>query len=375
MIQCIIAGKGLVTPLGLGVEATWRALIEGQYITDHGHAPLETAEGVPRAMALARRAADEAIAEAGWDAGADEGMVVVVGTSKGPITQWLGCGVMAPTGLGEIAAHLASVYNARGGVMTISAACASSLHALIRGTLLIQSGETRRALVVGVEASLHPLFFGSFDRLGILSKSGLGCRPFDVLRDGFLMSESAGAICLERRFDDREAADPSSSRMSARGAGHAKTVNVAIDGFALGSDAFHITGVDPTGETLRRLLHGLTHDTAIDLVHAHGTGTVLNDAMELGALDATFDSAASPPIVYSHKGALGHGVGAAGLVAAVLNCQAHRYGMIPPNAQTRLPIPTALHLPRQATVRPVRQSLAIAAGFGGSIGIVRLMTL
>ncbi len=375
MIQCIIAGMGLVTPLGLGVAATWRALMEGKFITNHGRAPLDAAQQIPRAIALARRAAGEAMTESGWSNSAGDGddMAVVVGTSKGPITHWLDGGSMDPSGLGEIAADLASIYDARGGAMTISAACASSLHALIRGTLLIQSALAKRVLVVGVEASLHPLFIGSFNRLGILSRSGLGCRPFDEHRDGFLMSEAAGAICLEGRADGSQT-DASPLRLpGTEGMPRTQAGRVVIDGFALGADAFHITGVDPSGQTLRRLLSNLLADDAtIDLVHAHGTGTMLNDAMELGVLEAIFGTAPSPPIVYSHKGALGHGVGAAGVVAAVLNCQSHRRGMIPPNVQTRAPLHTSLSLPREATVRPIHKSLAIAAGFGGSIGVVEM---
>ena len=80
-----------------------------------------------------------------------------------------------------------------------------------------------------------------------------------------------------------------------------------------------------------------------------------------------------PPAVYSHKGALGHSLGAAGLLSVVLNCQAHATATIPPNVQTRDPLPTSgVTLSRDAVRRPVRRSVAIAAGFGGAMAAVSL---
>ena len=105
----------------------------------------------------------------------------------------------------------------------------SGLHALIHATMLIQSGRVKRALVVAAEASVHPLFVGSFRRLGVLPPEGFGCRPFDQDRAGFLMSESAAAVCLEA-----DEIHPSRRRGVA-----------PVDRFALGGDATHLTGVDP----------------------------------------------------------------------------------------------------------------------------------
>jgi 3-oxoacyl-(acyl-carrier-protein) synthase len=113
----------------------------------------------------------------------------------------------------------------------------------------------------------------------------------------------------------------------------------------------------------------------VDLVHAHGTGTPLNDASELAAVESTIVNGGTPPALYSHKGALGHSLGAAGLASVVLNCQAHATGVVPPNVQTRDPLPTRrVVLSREALRRPVRRSIAVAAGFGGAVAAVSLVS-
>ena len=81
--------------------------------------------------------------------------------------------------------------------MTLSAACASGIYALIRAVMMIQAGEVQRAIVVASESSLHALFTASFARLGVLAPPGYGCRPFDRQRQGFVISEAAAAVCLE----------------------------------------------------------------------------------------------------------------------------------------------------------------------------------
>jgi len=241
--------------------------------------------------------------------------------------------------------------------LTISAACASGLHALIRACWMIQSGQVRRALVVAAEASLHPLFLASFKRLGILASEEEGCRPYDRRRGGFFMSEAAAAVCLEGPVANARSNPPI----------------VAVEKFAMGSDAEHITLSDPRGETLRRMLKEIAVDP-VDLVHGHGTGTEANDLVELAAIDdlVVGDSGA---VVYSHKAALGHSLGAAGLVAVVINCLAHQRGVIPGNVGTQTAMATKnVRVPRGATRRRVRRSLVLASGFGGPAAAVALMS-
>ena len=174
------------------------------------------------------------------------------------------------------------------------------------------------------------------------------------------MSEAAAAICLEAAENDR------GDRAIAK-----------IDRFALYGDATHMTGGDPEGRTLRRALHEVGNRRPVDLIHAHGTGTEINDPLELAAFEAECagDDDDHRPIVFSHKGALGHSLGAAGLISAALNCLMHARGVVPPNARTQNPLPTSrLILSQQSIERPIRRSIAVASGFGGATAAVSFVS-
>ena len=334
----------------------------GRFISDHSTC------GEADIFRLANTVASEAITDAGWDFCGRGGpplspletqgraapattnrTALVVGTSKGPIKSWIDRHDIAPglSGVAESLHPLMPFCNS----LTLSAACASGLHALIRGVLMIQNGEVDRVLVVAAEASVHPLFVGSFQRLGVLARPTVGCRPFDRDREGFLMSEAAAAVCLER------------------GDGGYAT----IDQFGFGGDSTNLVSSDPQAKTLRRLLKQVVASRSIDVIHSHGTGTVVNDAIELNAIESVTDtpSPGTPeegeggsdsqsrmlfggrnhprpnllqgyrekgpedaPILYSHKAAIGHSLGAAGLVAVVLNALMHRHGVVPGNVRT-----------------------------------------
>jgi 3-oxoacyl-[acyl-carrier-protein] synthase II len=366
-----ITGVGLITPLGKGADMTWRALLEGRFIRDHARCEIGEPT-IPRATQLALVAAKQAIGEARWTELIirDEETALVVGTSKGPVEAWITAPTAPPLqmadnvnvvagelsfGLGELTTCLArEVGHGAGPRTALSAACASGIHALIHAIVLLRSGVARRALVVATEASVHPLFIGSFRRLGVLPREGVGCRPFDRARNGFLMSEAAAAVCLEIADETRQA-------------------YAFVDRFALAADATHLTGGDPSGRALKHILARVIDNQPIDLIHAHATGTVLHDPVELDAIESSLTHGDPAPSVYSHKGALGHSLGAAGLVAVVLNCLSHRTGIIPGNIRTTRPLPTHhASIAQEPAQRPIRRSLALAAGFGGAMGAVSL---
>jgi 3-oxoacyl-[acyl-carrier-protein] synthase II len=368
----VITGIGLVTPLGNSAAETFDALLAGRHIRVHARTMLD-ATSPDRIHRLASAAAEEAMRDARWPERNVEThrTALVVGTSKGAIETWLIApphipeskyvlaGAYAPAyGVADVAARVrASFPLLDGASITVSAACASGLHALIRAAMMIQRGEADRVLVVAAEASVHPLFLASFKRLGVFPPEGFGCRPFDEGRAGFLMSEAAAAVCLEAVASDR-----------------LPQTYARIDRFALGGDATHMTGGDPAGSTLRHLLARVVDNRPVELIHAHGTGTTFNDAIELAAFDdlCIGDSA---PTVYSHKGALGHSLGAAGLVSVALNCMMHAKRVIPPNVQTIKPIATSrVRINPDAKTQTTRRSLAVAAGFGGPTAVISLVS-
>ncbi len=361
-----ITGIGLVTVLGQSADETFSALLANRSISDHSKIPGYS--GPLRILPMAHRAAAEALSHARWPPSlcASPDTALIVGTSKGTIESWLpqskGSGVFEKTpdpfdfcGLSQLAEFLAPKFHfGPGPRLTLSSACSSGLHALARAALAIESGEARRALVLAADASVHPLFISSFKRLGILAPEGHGCRPFDLNRAGFIISEAAAALCLESL--DHATAPPL----------------VKIANWSLASDAAHLTGCDPHALALKKMLHRITPPD-LDLIHAHATGTHLNDPVELSALSTL--SFNSPPILYSHKAALGHSLGAAGLLSAVINCLCHTHGKVPANPRSSNPLPTpTLRFPHEPINHPIRKSLALAAGFAGPLAGVSFST-
>lgn len=428
----VIAGVGLITPLGGTLQQTWNNLLAGRFITDHCRAMKRREGDEPNVIELADIAAKQAIAAAGWDNELrDDRTALIVGTSKGPADEWLvgsrrgaeppetstdfsgadesrgstvswpragspcserrhpptsdkpSCefvtsvpkcesvpsGAILPgltsvvavpacpriSGLHEIAEALSSRLELMTGPkLTVSAACASGMHALFRAAMLLQQGDADRVLVVASESSLHEAFIHSFRRLGVIATPGEPCRPFDRNRSGFLISEAAAAICLECRL--------------------AKPGEVVMDGYAIGADASHLTSTNPQALALKSCLKRVLNGRPTDLIHAHATGTVANDPIELSAIDAIAGDGQA--IIYSHKGSFGHTLGASGMVATVLNWMAHQTRQVPGNVSTLDPLATSAgRISRETVNRPIRRSIAIAAGFGGATGVVGLRTV
>jgi len=375
--SCHLVGCGLISPLGANLPQTWQALLAGKFIENHSKAA--GFEGPCRFDALAHAAAAEALVDAGWEPGAE--VALVLATSKGPIVQWINGQGKSELGLsgrrgGEFGLGLAATRLAGGlyqqqGIkcvrsLVVSGACASGILGLIRAAMMIRSGEASRVLVVAAEASVEPLFVESFRRLGVLAQATIGCRPFDERRCGFLMSEGAAAVCLQ--------AESAENRQDGRPA-------VLVDRFACGAFAGHLTAIEADGTTVRRLLGSVLADQSVDLIHAHGTATDANDAIELAAIEAALrpgtgrDIAQPHPNLYSHKAAVGHSQGAAGLISVVLNCQMHRHGHVPGNTRSVNPLPaTAVRIDSATQQRPVQRSVALASGFGGVAAAVGLVS-
>jgi 3-oxoacyl-[acyl-carrier-protein] synthase II len=375
-----ITGSGLVTAAGRSVASTFDAIGGGAVVPDH--TPIEPTVGLPDAppakiskvASLGFEAARQAIDQSGWTAGqlGHPETALVVCTSKGPVLEWLAAhaarasrpcrgpsdtgGTPVPRntfGLSSVTTDLAALTGVTTGPrLLVSAACAGGLHALTRAVMLLRSGTVRRVLVVAAEASVHPLFVGCFDRLGVLCPVGEPCRPFDQRRRGFHIADGGAAVCLGL---DRPAG-----------------ASVFVDRVAIAGDASHLTGSDTDGRVLRHVLKSVLANGPVDFVHAHGTGTILNDQIELAAIDSVVDR---PVPVFSHKAALGHTLGASSLVSVVLTAESHRRSLTLPNTTSDHPAQSRFGSV-ESTSRSVtiRRSLVTAAGFGGAIAAATLAT-
>jgi 3-oxoacyl-[acyl-carrier-protein] synthase II len=243
------------------------------------------------------------------------------------------------------------------------AACATGLVSLQRGYDLIGDGYCDVVLAGSSDASLLPIVLGSFKRLGVLSRNvdvpSAACRPFDRNRSGFVIGEGAAVFVLERWED-----------AVARGA------NIYAEWLAggLAADATSLTGLDPSGEPLARLIgdvlrRGGVQPDEIDYINLHGTATEQNDVYETRAVKRAFGAAAPSVRCSSIKGAVGHLLGAAGSVEMAAMLLAVRDGIIPPTVNLTLPDPECDldYTPQLAARQPVRTAMKLSLGFGGHL--------
>ncbi len=255
-------------------------------------------------------------------------------------------------------------------VHTSVAACASGLFALHRARRAILHGECERAVVVAADASLHPLFEASFERLGVLAPRGpegvRRCEPFGEAGAGFFLSEAAAGLVIERADvmgADTATRRPGDAGTRRRGDAAKRQPLAWLEQTWVGGDGTGLIAADENTESLRRGIEFCMGESFtvsprprvpasdFSFIHAHAAGTA-HDARELAAIRSI---ACDDPHVFSIKRQLGHSLGAAGLVSLVVSILSHHHGKTPCGK----------------TVPGDARSLTIAQGFGGHIGIAR----
>ncbi|WP_418906907.1 beta-ketoacyl-[acyl-carrier-protein] synthase family protein [Glutamicibacter endophyticus] len=363
MTDIVVTGYGAITPLGLGTEALFSGLAASSSgiaaLTD----PRFAEAGVPDAIAGAvtvdmaellgkpatRRldrsqqfalvAAEQAWADAGFDAETEldpERLAAVIGTGIGGLNTLLdqehvllerGARRVSPRTVPMLMANAASAqvamtYGAKAGTYTPVSACAAGAEALATAARLIATGEADVVIAGGAEAAIAPLTVAAFSQAQALAKPDERpaeelSRPFSADRAGFVLGEGAGVVILE-----------SAEHAARRGArAHAR-----LSGWAITSDAYHITASDPSGAGQIRAMRqaiklaGLT-PSAVGHLNAHATGTTVGDLSESKAVNEVFEHS---PAVTAPKGALGHLVGAAGAVEAIVTIMSLEQQIIPP---------------------------------------------
>ncbi|MGV6874276.1 beta-ketoacyl-ACP synthase II [Pseudochelatococcus sp. B33] len=406
----VVTGMGAVTPLAAGVEASWKRLLAGK--SGIGRNTRFETEGwkcriaglVPSrrddpsgfdpeaAMSpqelrksdlfihYATAASDEALAQAGWRPGnpADGSRTAtVIGTGVGGVPAITAAaetirtaGVrrlspfVVPSFLPNLATGQVSIrYGFHGPSGAPVTACAASAQAIGDAMRLIRSGEADIALCGGTEACVDPVAIGGFTAARALSfgfndTPARASRPFDTAHDGFVLSEGAAMLVIERL-----------SHAEKRGA----TPLAVIAGYGTTTDAHHVTAGWPDGREAARAMRmalamaGLAPE-AIGYVNAHATSTPVGDAAELAALTQVFGPRGGNVPVSSTKSATGHMLGAAGAIEAVFSILALRDQTLPPGLNLESPMPEAEGFdliaggPRRA---PVEHVLSNAFGFGG----------
>jgi 3-oxoacyl-[acyl-carrier-protein] synthase II len=379
----VVTGRGVVSSVGEGADAFYEALLakrsgiaDGIGACDEFDAEVamtgKEARRADRFTQLAMAAARQATEEAGIPDGVDpERLGVLVGTGVGGlITLENESRAFVAGGEREVSPHfvpmmmpnaaagtIAMRLGAHGPGFSLSSACATGAHAIGEAMRMIDRGEADVVVAGGTEAALTPLCIAAFKRAGALSRAGVS-RPFDAERDGFVMGEGAGILVLEREDHAR-----------ARGA----QVFGRIVGYGASNDAFHITQPDPEGRGATQAMRAAladadasTHD--VGYVNAHGTSTPFNDKIETLALKAVFAGNGGAPPVSSTKSAIGHLLGAAGAVEAIVCLEATRRGVLPPTLNYEHPDPDCDldYVPEGPREAPdLELAISNSFGFGG----------
>jgi 3-oxoacyl-[acyl-carrier-protein] synthase II len=384
-----VTGLGLVTPLGVGVEATWNGLVRGEraiapitlFDTSGQRAnlgaevPSVTVESagatrtvVSRTSAMALLAAEEAVRAAKLDVRAHRVGLVVATTTGGMLeTERLLASMHADPACRRLHAAMrchpitatAELLEEKLGpfvrARTIASACSSGANALLVAAAWLRAGEVDAVLAGGAD-SLCRLTLTGFNALGAVDTGP--CRPFDRERKGTTLGEGAGFLVLE-----------APERARARKA----TPVAALAGWAAGSEAHHITNPEPGGSLaaglMARALGRAGLEAAdLDYVNAHGTGTPHNDAMEASALACALGPEIARVAVSSSKGQIGHTLGAAGAIEAAITALVVARATLVPTAGLETP-DEALRLAHVLrvgrSVPRVRAALSNAFGFGG----------
>jgi 3-oxoacyl-[acyl-carrier-protein] synthase II len=403
--RVVVTGMGLVTPLGIGLDAFWNGLVEGRSgvrqitLCDPGDSPCRIAAEVPefeardymeakearrvsRASQFAVAAARMAQADAGLVVDQDNryeiGALIANGSTSPPDTENAnrtlferGFSKVNPFYITSSLPNMPSCQVAiqlglLGYNTAIATACAASAQAIGEAAEVIRRGDALAMLAGGTEAPICQLTLASFCAIRALSTRNDdpegASRPFDKTRDGFVLGEGAGVLVLEQLAHAR--------RRGARIYGE-------IMGYASTCDAYHVTAPDPAGDgaaraMIRALARARISPQQVDYINAHATSTTVGDVAETLAIKRAFGEYATSVPISSTKSMIGHLTSAAGAVEAAACILALKHGVIPPTINYEYPDPECDldYVPNRARPAALQVAMSNSFGFGGINGVL-----
>ena len=397
--RVVVTGMGAVTPLGTGVDAFWPRMVNGENGVDritlmdssayathfagevkdfNAEDWLERKEArrVDRFLAFSVAAAEMAMRDSNFPRDDEElkletgvligsgigGLITMSEQSQKLFTEGPDrvSPFLVPHMIPDMASGLVSIkFGLKGPNICVVTACATGNNAIGEACHMIKRGDVRAMLAGGAEAPISPIGLAGFCSARAMStnESNKASRPFDLNRDGFIMGEGAGVLVLE----DHDFA-------VARGA----RILCEIVGYGTSADAYHMTAPDPNGDGAIRSMKLALRSAGIkpedvSYVNAHGTSTPYNDKTESLAIKAVFGEHAYKIPVSSTKSSIGHCLGAAGAVEAVICALAIRDSVVPPTINYETPDPDCDldYVPNQSRKHDVNIALSNAFGFGG----------
>jgi beta-ketoacyl-acyl-carrier-protein synthase II len=396
----VVTGLGAVSPVGLDVTSTWEAVISGKsgidYITLFDTTDFDTKIGgevkgfdatryaekkkvqrMDRFTQFAVAASLQAVEQAQLkidDSNAMDCGVIVGNSVCGLLSiskQFLNLmehgpsrvsPILAPTMTGDAASvQVSLILGAKGGNYAPSSACSSGSDAIGQAYSQIKLGHAKAVIAGGTEAPIMPIVIAAFSNIRALSAKNdspqEACRPFDAERNGFVMSEGSAMMVLE----DAEHAMQRGAPILAELASYSAT-----------SDAFHLTQPAPNGESATHAVRLALQRTNlnpedIDYINAHGTATQLNDKTETAVIKSVFGARAGQIPVSANKSMIGHLLGAAGSIEALLTVLSIQNDIVPPTINLTHPDPECDldYVPRQARQVKIKTAMSNSFGFGG----------
>jgi 3-oxoacyl-[acyl-carrier-protein] synthase II len=408
--RIVITGMGTINPLGMDVQSTWDALVQG--VSGAGPVTLFDASDLlvqvacevkgfdpekymdardarrrDRFEQLASVAAREALEQSGLKVAEERShrVGVIVSSAVGGLGS-MEEGILTidekgprrvspftiPMFMPNGASGLIGIdIGAQGPSFSLASACASGVDSIGQAALLIRSGVIDAAVAGASEATVTHVGIACFDRLGALTRRNDEYQtrpaPFDAQRDGFIMGEGAAVLVLE-----------SLEHAQNRGA----EILGELIGYGASSDAYHVTAPSETGEggavAIRLALQdaGLKPDQ-VDYINAHGTGTVLNDVAETRAIKSAFGEYAYTTAISSTKSMTGHMMGATGALESIICMKAIEKSIVPPTINLVDPDPECDldFVPGAAREMPVEVAITNAFGFGGHNAVLAFKSI
>jgi 3-oxoacyl-[acyl-carrier-protein] synthase II len=410
MRRVVVTGLGMVSPLGCGVEPTWKRILasesgarkidtfevsdlacriacmvprgdgsDGSFNPDQWMEPKDQRK-VDDFIVFAMSAAKQALDDAGWHPATEEDRCatgVMIGSGIGGLTGIAETSIVLkergprkvspffiPGRLINLASGYVSIaHGLKGPNHAVVTACSTGAHAIGDASRLIALGDADVMVAGGTESPICRLAIAGFASARALSTAfndtpEKASRPYDKDRDGFVMAEGAGVLVLEEYEHAKK-----------RGA----KIHAEIIGYGMSGDAYHITSPAPDGNGAFRSMTAAIKRAGIavsdlDYINAHGTSTPMGDELELSAVERLLGNAASKVSMSSTKSSTGHLLGAAGAIEAIFSILAIRDNIAPPTINLDNPsVETAIDLvPQKPREREIKVALSNSFGFGGT---------
>lgn len=400
--RIVVTGMGMISPVGHTVEESWDSLLHGrsgigpitQFDPDGlpcqiagevkdfkpaDYMSFKEARRMSRVSQLTVAAARMAVADAGLPDGQapnPERAGTLIGVGVGgfeiaidqlEVLHTKGIKRVSPFAMTAFlpnmpSHHVSLMTNAQGPISTVAAACATGTQAIGEAMEMIRRGRADIVFTGGAEGLIHEAAVAGFSAMRALSTGynetpDKASRPFDKNRDGFILSEGAGVLVIERL----DHAVARKARIYAELLGHASS-----------SDAFHVAAQDPDAAGAVRAMRWTLEDgrvplDKVDYINAHGTGTPMNDASETYAIKSLFGETAYEIPVSSSKSVMGHAMGGSGAIEAIFSILALNQGIIPPtwNYETPDPACDLDYVPNKPRPSDIQVAMSNSFGLGG----------